>query len=150
MLEDDANKRSIARQPVLKTAKIHFAHSIYDCLVLDLSATGVRISTAVPVSFPPEVSLELRTGATWVARLRWNRGTEAGFELLRFGGLNDETSLRAAEMLAAFCNSSDTQVLNRLAAEDYFGSPELRSTVETFARARDAVEQAFRHVLKQP
>ena len=83
---EDANKRSTDRQMVLKTAKIHVDDSIYDCLVLDLSATGVRVSTEVPVLFPPEVMLELRTGATWVARLRWNRGTEAGFELLRFAG----------------------------------------------------------------
>lgn len=148
MVEDTANKRLIARQPVLKTAKIHVAHSIYDCLVLDLSATGARISTGVPVSFPPEVKLELRTGAIWVARLRWNRGTEAGFELLRFGGLNDETSKRAAEMLATIRNSGDALVLSRLAAEEYFGSPELRSAAETFAQAHDAVEQAFDRILK--
>ena len=57
--------------------------------------------------------------------------------------------MKAADMLASFCNSGDTQVLTRLAAEDYFGSPELRSTAEAFTRAHDAVEQAFRRVLNQ-
>ncbi len=149
MPEDDANKRLIARQPVLKTAKIYVADSVYDCLVLDLSETGMRISTEVRVLFPPDVRIELRTGAIWVAQLRWQRETEAGFEFVRLDGLNDEVSLRAEEMVDALRKSGVPHVLSQLAGEDSFGSPDLRSAAETLARAHAAFEQAILHLLKK-
>jgi hypothetical protein len=147
--DDDANKRLIARQQVLKTAKIYVADSVYDCLVLDLSETGMRITTDVSVMFPPNVRIELRTGAIWVAQLRWQRGTEAGFEFLRLDGLNDEVAVRAEAMVAALRNSGVQHVLSRLAGEDSFGSPDLRSAAETLGRAHAAFEQAILHLLKK-
>ena len=149
MVESDENKRLISRLPVLKTAKVHTTNSVYDCLVVDLSVTGMRLSTEVPVSFPPEVRIELRSGAIWAAKLRWQRGREAGFEFVLFDGLNDETSKRAAEMFDAFRNCGASEVLSRLEEKDYFGSPDLRSAAETFARAHEAAAQAFHHVLKK-
>jgi hypothetical protein len=149
LVESDVNKRLIARLPVLKTAKVHTANSVYDCLVVDLSVTGLRLSTEVPVAFPPDVRIELRSGAIWAAELRWQRGREAGFEFLLFDGLNDETSQRAAEMFDAFRNCGVAEVLSRLEEKDYFGSPDLRSAAETFARAHEAAAQAFHQVLKK-
>ena len=149
MTDDDANKRLIARQQVLKTAKVYVADSVYDCLVLDLSETGMRITTDVSVLFPPNVRIELRTGAIWVAQLRWQRGTEAGFEFLRLDGLNDEVAVRAEAMVAALRNSGVQHVLTRLAGEDSFGSPRPAQRGRDVGAGARGVRAAILHLLKK-
>ncbi len=145
--EGDENKRMAQRQPVLKSAKIHFAHSVVDCLVLDSSPGGIRLSTELPIAFPDEVKVEMRSGAIWRAGRRWQRGVEAGFELLQFAGLSLECSVRASALYTALRASPSTEITERLAHEGYFESPALREAALALASAHTRLEDALRAVL---
>jgi hypothetical protein len=146
-LGDVENKRRTIRQPVLKSAKIHFLSSMVDCLVLDQSTLGVRVSTELPVMFPDEVTIELRSGAMWRAARRWQRGVEAGFELLRFAGLTLASSARAMALHADLKASSPSQVTEQLAREGYFDNPTLREAALTLGAAYAKMDEAFRETL---
>ncbi len=149
LTESDDNKRQGVRQPVLKSAKVHFGQSLIDCLIFDTSITGVRLSTELPVAFPDEVEIELRTGAIWRAAKRWQRGMEAGFELLQFIGLNLESSVRAAALLAELRGSGALLVAQRLGQEGYFDYPALREASLALARAHAQLEEALHHALNK-
>lgn len=148
MLTDGGeNKRQSERQPVLKSAKVHFTNSVVDCLVLDLSATGARLSTELPVAFPEQVKIELRSGAVWNAVRRWQRGVETGFEIVGFSNLNLEASGRAAALYSDFRAASGHVVTERLAQEAFFDCPALRDAAAAFAAAQAKLEEAFRIAL---
>jgi hypothetical protein len=148
LTENGENKRHGIRQPVLKSAKAHFHQSVVDCLVLDFSATGVRLSTELPVAFPDEIEIELRTGSIWRAAKRWQRGVESGFELLEFVGLNFECSVRASAMLAELRGSAALAVTQRMAQEGYFESPALREASVALASAHVRLEEALQHAIR--
>ena len=141
MTDAGDNKRQAERQPVLKSAKVHFSHSVIDCLVVDHTTGGVRLSTEVPVVFPDEVQIELRTGSIWQAVRRWQRGTDAGFELMRFIGLNRETSSRATQLLIELRATSILTLTERLSQEGFFGSPELREATLALETAVETLDK---------
>jgi hypothetical protein len=143
------NKRRVERQPVLKSAKVHFVNSMVDCLILDQSIVGVRVSTELPVVFPDEVTIELRTGALWRSARRWQRGLEAGFELLQFTGLTLASSTRASALYADLQASCVRDLTERLGREGYFDSPKLREAALTLESAYTKMNEAFREALHQ-
>ena len=140
----ESNKRTDGRQPVLKAAKVRFHDSVIDCLVLDLSPGGMRVSTEGFVAFPETVTVELRTGGLWTAERRWQRGLETGFALVAFAGLNGEAVAAASRLYDAVRNDGVRVVTGRLAAERYFDHPGLPALCEAADAAVKALEEALR------
>lgn len=146
----EADKRLLDRQPVLKSAKIHVAHSVIDCLVLDLSPTGLRVGTEGLVVFPDTVVVEFRNGGMWHAVRRWQRGVETGFELVRFHGLTAEAAQRAATLRDAALSSGIPDLLARLGHEGHFGDPRLTLAAEALEKAHAGVRDAFEALMPRP
>ncbi len=121
------NARQEGRQPVLKSAKIAFGNSVVDCLVINLSRTGIRASTEGFIEFPEMVTIELRSGGLWHARRCWQRGCDTGFELTRFAGLSVTAGVTATMLWERLVNSSVKPVARDLAAASWFEYPPLEA-----------------------
>jgi hypothetical protein len=53
-----------------------------DCVVLDVSQSGARVHLVAPGEAPEAVFLRLPDGAVRMARRRWQRDEDVGFEFL--------------------------------------------------------------------
>ena len=141
---EHAEKRGAPRQPVLRSAKVLWGATAVDCLVLDMSAEGVRVSTDVAMPFPDEVRIELRSGATWQALRRWQIGLETGFEFTRFVGLHAHAAVDAWQLYESLRNSGAHQVIERLDGARFFDHAELRSAASAAKVALDRLELMLR------
>jgi hypothetical protein len=90
----EESKRLAARETVLKSGQIVFRDIVIDCVILDISAEGARVRTAVMVPIPEQVTLRVRGGAVLPAVRRWARGTEIGLAFSGSVSLNEERSQR--------------------------------------------------------
>lgn len=144
MPDSIGNKRHAGRQPVLKAAKILFGGSAIDCLVLDFSLSGVRVSTEAYIPFPDEVTVELRSGGMWTAQRRWQRGLETGFEFSGFAGLAPAAAAEASGLYDQLRNAGLLDVTARLSAARHFDHDELRTTADAAENAVRALEQVLR------
>ena len=138
------DKRLEARQPVLKAAKARFGNSVVDCLVLDVSETGVRVSTDAFIAFPDEVTLELRSGGTWQAIRRWQHGLETGFEFVRFTGLHAQAMIEASALYEQLRNAGLIDVITRLSVARYWDHPDLKAASEAAEAAVHELERVLR------
>ncbi len=143
-MSEESDKRIAARQPVLKGAKAHFGNSVVDCLILDLSEQGVRVSIDGFVAFPDALMLELRSGSRWDAVRRWQRGTEIGLEFTGFAGLGLESSAKAGEFRRQLRNSGLQQLVMQLQQERFFEYPELKMAVERLDEAAVALDKLLK------
>ena len=143
-MAEPVNKRLAQRQPVLKVAKIMFNGSVVDSLVLDISDSGIRVSTETFVPFPVDVTIELRTGGTWAAQRRWQRGTETGFAFTQFAGLHAEGAAAASSLYDQLRQTSVREVTAKLAAARYFDHRELKLATEAMQTAMDTLESLLR------
>ncbi len=137
------DKRLDVRQPVLKVAKILFQDSVVDCIVLDFSAGGARVSTDVVIPFPDAVKIELRSGGVWDATRSWQRGLETGFTFKGFAGLHAAATAEVAALSDRLGRSGVHDVTERLAEARWFDHPELK----TASRAVDVAIQRLEQVL---
>lgn len=73
------------RVPAFKFGAVHLAGGKrLDCMILDLSGTGARISLGGAVNLPETVRLSIPQHALKVeATVRWQQGTEAGLSFNR-------------------------------------------------------------------
>ncbi len=80
-----SNRRNTPRTKVIKSAKLVFggSHSVYDCLVLDESASGALVDLGAMIGLPEQLTIQFSNGACYPAERRWAAGTKAG---LRFTG----------------------------------------------------------------
>lgn len=72
------------RSRTLKTGRILLeGGGVIDCQIRDVSETGVRIRIATATPLPQRFRLQfVADGRTAPAELKWQRGAEAGLELL--------------------------------------------------------------------
>jgi hypothetical protein len=74
--------RKSARKRVIRSAKLIFNHdgTTNNCIVFDQSDDGalIELDDAIPV--PPDVTLLLSTGSTYLARRRWQRKNRLGVQ----------------------------------------------------------------------
>lgn len=137
-------KRDGKRQSVLKKAKLIWGNSVVDCLVLEQSDAGVRVSMFIPMHVPEQVVIHLGGGAVRPATQRWTHGTEIGFE---FGGIAKLDAVGANEaraILVDLCEVGLNDIIARLAAVRYFDDAELSSTALTAQAALQRLEAALR------
>jgi hypothetical protein len=77
------NRRSKPRARTLKSGKLFFGgfhKTVFDCLILDLSETGVRIETAVMIDVPETAFLQIQDEMIGPMKKRWASGNQIGFE----------------------------------------------------------------------
>jgi hypothetical protein len=77
------NRRIKPRARTLKSGKLFFGgfhKTVFDCLVLDISDTGVRIETAVMIDAPETAFLQIQEDMIGPMKRRWAAGNQIGFE----------------------------------------------------------------------
>lgn len=77
------NRRREMRARTLRSRKLFFGgfqKTVFDCLVRDLSDTGVRIETAVTFDAPETAFLQIQDEIIGPMKKRWASGNEIGFE----------------------------------------------------------------------
>lgn len=140
------DKRGAHRDRVLKGARLTFGTSVHDCVVLDISVDGARISLGVPIRLPQDVALHLRDGTIYPASQRWARGLEVGLEftgdLLASG--DDNRIRRACVALEAVKSTDPAGWLEILRAERYFGDETLHQAAKAVEAAHMRLEAALR------
>lgn len=143
-MSEECDKRLMPRQPVLRGAKAQFADAVVDCLVLDFSAQGARVSIDGFVPFPEHLVLELRSGSRWDAIRRWQRGFEVGLEFTGFAGLSLQASAAAARCCQDLGGSGLRAIALQLEEARFFDYPELRVASERLEAAALALEALLR------
>lgn len=136
-------KRDSRRQSVLKTAKILWDASVVDCLVVEQSTTGVRVSMSIPMTVPDQVTIHFGGGAVRPATRQWTRGTEIGFEFAGSAGLDTVATSEALAILVGLHGTGLNDIFDRLAAFRFFDDAELGSTALAAQAAIQRLEAAL-------
>jgi hypothetical protein len=146
--EAKRDNRGAQRDRVLKGGQVTFGNSVLDCIVLDISVSGARVSFSGPVLVlvPEVVALKLRDGSTYPARCSWARGAELGLEFTgRIGASGDEGRIRRAwAALEAVQAADPVSWLQILRAERFFGDEMLHQAAKTAEAAHMRLEAALR------
>ncbi len=137
-------QRDGKRQSVLKKAKLIWGNSVVDCLVLEQSDAGVRVSTAIPMHVPEQVVVHLGGGAVRAATQRWAHGTEIGFEFAGIAKLDAPGANDARAILMDLREIGFDDIIARLVAFRFFDDAELSSTALTAQAALQRLEAALR------
>ena len=98
-MDTDDEKRRSRRVGVLRSVKLVFEQTAIDCIVRDVSPTGVRIRLSQDVIVPEQVTLHFQKGEVVSARRRWQRGHQAGFAFERTDSLVEEPQELAGRFL---------------------------------------------------
>jgi PilZ domain len=141
------NQRDVQRDRMVKRAKVTFGNAMFDCLVLDISVGGARISFATPVPIPETVALRLHDGSIYPARRRWARGTEMGLEFTGAAvASGDEGQVRHARAaMEAVVVADPSGWMKTLRAERFFGDETLHQAAEAAEAAHQRLAAALRH-----
>jgi len=143
-LDNTTNKRSADRKAVLKGARVIFQDSVFDCVVLNISAKGARVRTEVMVPVPEQVSLSLSDGTIVPALRRWARGTEIGLEFAGTMAFGTERAIRARTLLEILRTDGLHVAVERLRAEKFLDDPELVEAAEQIDAARARLEAVLK------
>jgi hypothetical protein len=78
------NRRRAARGSTIQGGTLTGKNVFSRCVISDVSITGARVHllTLAPDPAPETVLLELPGGDVRAARLRWQSGSDAGFEFI--------------------------------------------------------------------
>ncbi len=84
MTETAQNNRISARKRTLLGAKIIFndGHSVYDCLVRNLSDTGAMIQIENPLAAPNTFDLQLSDNRVLACEVRWRKINSMGVQFV--------------------------------------------------------------------
>lgn len=144
-------RRRSARQTVLKRAHLVAGDLVYDCVVMDSSALGARISTGSFVPLPENIELRFSSGASLQAVVRWSRGAEVGLEFATDGAsLRAEAADLAWSAYEHLRGGRFDRALNILKTERFFDDPVLRATGVEAEEAYGRLEAAVRQRAQAP
>ncbi len=132
------------RANVLKRAKLVFGGAILDCTVLDLSASGARLTLGAPARLAGEFALQMPGGSVYAARLRWSRGREIGLEFVGEPKLAVAAAVVAGASVQALRGIAPDRVLDGLRAHRHFDDPALANAAQALADAHAALLNALR------
>jgi hypothetical protein len=130
------DKRLALRQTVFKSAKIVFGQSVIDCLVLDISETGVRVRTAA-------IMLEFSGGAVFSAVRRWARGLELGLLLEGSASLPAASAHLAGRIHAMLRAAPIEQPMQLLRSTRFFDDLALQAAAEQAEAALQRLDVAL-------
>jgi hypothetical protein len=140
-----SERRRSTRQTVLKRANLIAGEQVYDCVVLDSSATGARVSTGSVVPLPDRVELRFPSGASLQAAIRWSRGAEVGLEFVAEGAsLRDQAAELAWSAYEQLRDGRLDKAMRVLRAENFFDDPSLRVAAIEAEEAYSRLEAALR------
>jgi hypothetical protein len=91
-------RRQATRTAMISGASFTAGDTVRRCVVVDISASGVRLHLVDGAAAPDQIVLHLPGRVVRPARCRWQRGTEAGFEFVDTTGEAEAT--RKAENAA--------------------------------------------------
>lgn len=139
-----AERRNAMRVPVIKSAKIitggDINQSVYNCLVLDESHSGVLVDLGGIFTLPEEMSLHMTGGASYKARRCWAVGTKAGLAFIGPQVLSAE-AVEAMAQLGRVVQAQGLPVtMAALRAQRFFDSDELRRAAESAEAAYHRLE----------
>jgi hypothetical protein len=137
------DKRLALRQTVFKSAKIVFGQSVIDCLVLDISETGVRVRTAAIMPVPERVTLEFSGGAVFSAVRRWARGLELGLLLEGSASLPAASAHLAGRIHAMLRAAPIEQPMQLLRSTRFFDDLALQAAAEQAEAALQRLDVAL-------
>jgi hypothetical protein len=145
-VEAKRDNRGAKRDRVLKSGQVIFGNSVLDCILLDVSVSGARLSFSTPVPVPEVVALRLSDGSTYPARRAWTRGAEVGLEFTgRVGASGDQGHIRRAwAALQAVQVADPVSWLQILQAERFFGDETLHQAAKAAEAAHMRLEAALR------
>jgi hypothetical protein len=142
--EEMVERRAFSRMPVIKSAKIicgaGVGQSVFNCLVLDETATGVLIDLGTLVPLPDEVTLQMGSGATYLARRRWGVGTKAGLEFIGGQIISGEMAQRMNEIAGMLIAQGVVAAVSMLRGARFFDHDELRRAAEEAQAAYHRLE----------
>lgn len=140
-------RRSATRIPVIKSAKIitggEVGQSIYNCLVLDESPSGVLVDLGAIFSVPDEVQLHMTGGASYKARRCWAVGTKVGLAFTGQQAISPETMEKLAQLGRIMQTQGLPAAMAALRAQHYFESEDVRRAAETAEAAYQRLEIAL-------
>jgi hypothetical protein len=84
--EPRLDARWSGQRHVIRAAQIAFGGSVFDCVLLDTSPTGVRVHLLATAEAPEIATLRLGSGNAWTVQRRWQRGAEIGFKVVGIQG----------------------------------------------------------------
>jgi hypothetical protein len=135
-----AERRNAMRVPVIKSAKIitggEVNQSVYNCLVLDESPSGVLVDLGAMFTLPEEMALHMTGGAIYRARRCWAVGTKVGLAFVGAQVLSADTVEKLAQLGRMIQVQGLPATMAALRAQRFFDSAEVR-------RAAEGAEAAF-------
>ncbi len=139
-----AERRNAMRVPVIKSAKIvtggDAGQSVYNCLVLDESPSGVLVDLGAMFNLPEEVSLHMTGGASYKARRCWAVGTKAGLAFTGPQVLSPETVEKLAQLGRMMQAQGLPAAMAALRAQKFFESEDIRRAAESAEAAYHRLE----------
>ncbi len=137
--------RRTPRNRVLRRAQLIASGTVLDCLVLEVSATGIRLRFGTPLPIPEQATLRLvQDGTSHTVKRRWARGVEAGFELDGSGSVADQDRrTRAQAARQALRAVAPTEAIQILQASWFFGDEEVRRMAEALEAAHARLDAAL-------
>jgi hypothetical protein len=134
-----AERRNNLRAPVIKSGKIVVgegsSQSVFNCLVLDESPSGVLVDLGTLVILPAEVKVQFSGGATYLARRRWGVGSRVGLEFIGGQIVTTETSERMLKVADVLERQGVVAAVGTLRGARFFDHEELRKVGEALEAA---------------
>lgn len=129
-----SERRHAHRIPVIKSAKLvvgeGYSQGVYNCLILDESASGALIDLGAVFSLPDEFILYLIGGATRRARRCWAVGTKVGIEYVGEQLVSEEATERMAEIAKLIGAQGLPAGIAALRSQRFFNYGDLREAAE--------------------
>ncbi len=139
-----AERRNAMRVPVIKSAKIvtggEVGQSVYNCLVLDESPSGVLVELGALFTLPEEMTLHMTGGASYRARRCWAVGTKMGLGFVGAQLLSADTVERLAQLGRLMQAQGLPATMAALRAQRFFDSDEVRRAAEAAEAACHRLE----------
>jgi hypothetical protein len=143
-----AERRSMARTPVIKSAKLvvgeGYSQGVYNCLILDESTGGVLVDLGAVFNVPDEVVLHMMGGATRRAKRRWAVGSKIGLEFIGGQLISVETTQEMAGIAKLIRVQGLPAGIAAMRAQRFFGQEELRQAAEDAEAAYYKLEAMLR------
>jgi hypothetical protein len=132
----------------LKSAKIITGtavnQSIYNCLVLDESPSGVLIDLGAIFSLPDEMALHMTGGTIYKARRCWAVGTKMGLACVGPQVLSADAMEKLARLGRMMQAQGLPAIMVALRAQRFFESDEVRRVAEGAEAAYHRLEASLR------
>jgi hypothetical protein len=140
-----SDRRKHPRDRVLKAAKVITpgGYSVFNCLVLDESRSGVFVDFGGMMTIPEEVTIQFASGAAFPAVPRWSAGGKCGFEFSGPQIISHEVA-NSMQAIAKILNDHGIQAaFDALRKSDFFDNRELRQIAESARFAHMKLEAAL-------